>query len=148
MRKVRTIMTAEKKHRRTLLLDDVPASEDEFASDGSPGPHQRVADAIVELISSPDEKGGKIIGLEGGWGSGKSTVVRFIRNRLVELGHVPIYGAYQKLVDRLAANDQSISIDLQRKISSPKKTHADRGGDRGRPDFSYHGNQSFQAPGK
>jgi len=83
-------MTAEKQHRRTFLLDDIPAPEDAFASDGAPGPHQRVADAIVELITSPDEHGGKMIGLEGGWGSGKSTVVRFMRDRLAENDHYTV----------------------------------------------------------
>lgn len=83
-------MTCEKTPCRTFLLDDIPAPEDEFASDGSPGPHQRVADAIVELISSVDEQGGKVIGLEGGWGSGKSTVVKFIRNRLEQQKHYTV----------------------------------------------------------
>ncbi len=63
---------------RTILLEDSPAENDAF------GPHQRVADAIVELVSSPEELGGKAIGLEGGWGSGKSTVVKFVRNSLTD----------------------------------------------------------------
>ncbi|MBA2116719.1 P-loop NTPase fold protein [Bremerella alba] len=59
----------------TFLIEDTPADEDAF------GPHQRVADAIAELIES-SEKGGKVIGLEGGWGAGKSTVVGFLVKRL------------------------------------------------------------------
>lgn len=64
----------------TYLLDDVPADSDAFASDGDTGPHQRVADAVAGMIESA-EVGGKAIGLEGGWGSGKSTVVRFLSER-------------------------------------------------------------------
>jgi hypothetical protein len=70
----------EKKRCDTKLLDDLPATSDAFASDGDTGPHQRVANAIADLIESA-EVGGKAIGLEGGWGSGKSTVVRFLSDR-------------------------------------------------------------------
>ncbi|QDU94100.1 P-loop NTPase fold protein [Lignipirellula cremea] len=58
----------------TFLIEDTPASEDAF------GPHQRIADAIADLIES-SEAGGKVIGLEGGWGAGKSTVVGFLFKR-------------------------------------------------------------------
>ena len=59
----------------TNLLDDAPAEDDEFGS------HERVAKAIVKLLETEGE-GGKSIGLEGGWGSGKSTVVRLIEKKL------------------------------------------------------------------
>ena len=59
----------------TNLLDDSPADDDEFGS------HERVAEAIVKLLETENE-GGKSIGLEGGWGSGKSTVVRLVENKL------------------------------------------------------------------
>lgn len=59
---------------KTVLLDDVPAKTDEF------GPHKRVADAITNLIET--EPGGRVIGLEGGWGAGKSTVVNFVKAAL------------------------------------------------------------------
>ena len=64
----------------TYLIEDTPAPKDAFASGEVPGPHQRVADAIADLIDS-SENGGKVIGLEGGWGAGKSTVVGFLQNR-------------------------------------------------------------------
>lgn len=67
-------MSAESPVCPTILLDDVPATEDAF------GPHKRIADAIVSLVTS--EPGGRAIGVEGGWGSGKSTVVAFVRNAL------------------------------------------------------------------
>jgi len=56
------------------LLTDLPTEQDEF------GPHQTLAVAIADLIETED--GGKAIALEGGWGSGKSSVVRMLRNRL------------------------------------------------------------------
>ena len=59
----------------TNLLDDSPADDDEFGS------HERVAEAIVKLLETENE-GGKSIGLEGGWGSGKSTVVRLVEKKL------------------------------------------------------------------
>ncbi|MCH7685163.1 MAG: hypothetical protein IH899_00525, partial [Planctomycetes bacterium] len=61
----------------TFLIDDRPADEDAF------GPHQRVADAIADLIES-EEEGGKVIGLEGGWGAGKSTVIGFLEKRFAQ----------------------------------------------------------------
>ena len=57
----------------TFLVDDVPASDDSFGS------HDPIADALHELIVS--EPGGRTIGLEGSWGSGKSTVVRMLARR-------------------------------------------------------------------
>ncbi|MFH1634871.1 MAG: P-loop NTPase fold protein, partial [Chloroflexota bacterium] len=60
---------------RTFLLSDEPAEHDSF------GAHEKVANAIAELIAN--EEGGKTIGLEGGWGSGKSTIVNLIRKKLV-----------------------------------------------------------------
>lgn len=67
-------MSEAKNECQTVLLDDAPATEDAF------GPHARIADAIVSLIVSED--GGRAIGLEGGWGAGKSTVVNFMRDAL------------------------------------------------------------------
>ena len=60
--------------RPTNVVGDAPASQDEF---GSHGP---IADAICELIET--ESGGRTIGLEGGWGSGKSTVAQLLADRM------------------------------------------------------------------
>lgn len=59
---------------RTQLLSDLPAETDRFGS------HQRVADAIAEIIASED--GGKVIGIQGDWGSGKSTIIQLLRSRM------------------------------------------------------------------
>ena len=67
----------------TFLLNDLPANSDAFGSDDDIGPHQRVANAIADLIETADD-GGKAIGLEGGWGAGKSTVVRLLKDRLTD----------------------------------------------------------------
>ena len=59
---------------RTRLLEDLPAQADSF------GVHERVADAIVDLVSH--EEGRKSIALTGSWGSGKSTVVELLKKKL------------------------------------------------------------------
>lgn len=43
--------------------------------------HQRIADQLFDLIESGDSKG-LTIGLEGDWGSGKSTVIELLRKKL------------------------------------------------------------------
>ena len=62
------------KRCETRLLPDTPADADAFGS------HERVADSIAEVVET--ESGGKAIGLEGGWGAGKSTIVRLISKKL------------------------------------------------------------------
>jgi len=57
----------------TTLLDDQPSDEDSLG-----GSHSKLARAIAKLIEN--EKGGITIGLEGRWGSGKSTVINLISN--------------------------------------------------------------------
>ncbi len=57
------------------ILDDSPAREDAFG-----GTHKRIADAIQDLVDNED--GGKAIGLEGTWGSGKSTIVEMLKDAL------------------------------------------------------------------
>lgn len=57
----------------TRTLSDLPADDDAF------GGHERIADAIAEVVSEP---GGKTIAIEGDWGSGKSSVIKFLKNIL------------------------------------------------------------------
>ena len=59
--------------KRVLIVSDIPSNEDAFG-------HKRIANALYDYIKS--EKGGKIVGLEGPWGSGKSTVISFLVEQL------------------------------------------------------------------
>jgi len=59
-----------------VLLSDDPADADEFTGKA----HESVALAIARLIEGED--GGRVIGLEGSWGSGKSTIVKLLCDRL------------------------------------------------------------------
>lgn len=58
----------------TRSVDDAPASTDGFGS------HAPIASAIYELVTT--ENGGRTIGLEGSWGSGKSTVVSLLADQI------------------------------------------------------------------
>ncbi|MDX6695835.1 MAG: hypothetical protein QOF02_3438 [Blastocatellia bacterium] len=63
----------------TILLDDVPESKDAFSDQQQNrfGPHQIVAKAIADMINAPASQGISI-GLEGSWGSGKTTVIKLL----------------------------------------------------------------------
>lgn len=58
----------------TQSISDLPADRDAF------GPHQCLANTIADMIRSGEE--GKSISLEGGWGSGKSTVGNLLKKAL------------------------------------------------------------------
>lgn len=72
-------MTDKAYYRDIKFVDDHPSSSDEFRGQ----PHNSVADTLVSILSSGD--GGRAIGLEGTWGSGKSTVVDIARSKLQDL---------------------------------------------------------------
>ncbi len=74
----------------TFLIEDIPADADQLAFGGETGPHERVAQAMAELIQS-DEHGGKMIGLEGGWGIGKTTVVNLMKKHLVGKSDISVF---------------------------------------------------------
>lgn len=57
-------------------LDDSPCGEDEFG-----GPHRKVADSLLELLST-GQVGGHLIGLEGSYGGGKTNIVRMLQKSL------------------------------------------------------------------
>ena len=66
----------EKQKCITKLITDAPPNKDWFEG----GSHINLALSIKDVIEN--EEGGKTIGLEGGWGSGKSTVIRFLVENL------------------------------------------------------------------
>lgn len=63
-------LSAEANPCRTISISDQPAETDEF------GGHTRIADAVWELVTT--EPGGRAVGLEGEWGSGKSSIVKHL----------------------------------------------------------------------
>ncbi|MCV9960292.1 KAP family NTPase [Pararhizobium sp. BT-229] len=69
-------MASEQKFARTILIDE-PSSEDQFHGKG----HERTATALARAITSLTGKD-RAIGLDGPWGSGKSTVVEIARTAL------------------------------------------------------------------
>lgn len=60
----------------TVTVSDDPSQEDAF------GTHVKLAEAILDTIR--EDNGGGTVTLEGSWGSGKSTVVEMIQQRLIE----------------------------------------------------------------
>jgi hypothetical protein len=65
----------ETKVCRTILIADVPSDTDKFGTHS----HSKVADAIAELITSGVD--GVSVGVEGSWGSGKTTVFNLLKSR-------------------------------------------------------------------
>jgi energy-coupling factor transporter ATP-binding protein EcfA2 len=62
--------------QRIKLLNDSPSEADVFKSQA----HSRIALGISQIVSS--ESGGSVIGLEGPWGSGKSTIISILKGKL------------------------------------------------------------------
>lgn len=60
---------------RTVLLSDEPEEKDFFE-----GAHNRTAKAILSLVS--EETGGHTIGIEGNYGSGKTTLINIIHSEM------------------------------------------------------------------
>ena len=67
----------------TRIIEDRPVEDDSiFSNKSGISPHSRIAQTLAEIIKSPNETGGKMIGLEGGWGAGKTTVINMLRKLL------------------------------------------------------------------
>ncbi|KJF66035.1 hypothetical protein RS75_20405 [Rhizobium nepotum 39/7] len=75
--RVLAFMTTDQKFERTILIDE-PSREDQFHGKG----HERTAAALARAITSMAGHD-RAIGLDGPWGSGKSTVVEIACNVLI-----------------------------------------------------------------
>lgn len=111
---------------RAILLEDTPALEDEFATSSGLGPHKRVATAITNLVAT--EKGGKVIGLEGGWGAGKSTVANFVRRDLDDIDNFEVlsFDAWAHEGDPLRRTYLEAIIDRFQELSWVDKEQWDK----------------------
>ena len=67
--------------KRARLIRDVPADADEFFGAG----HKRSAVALAEAVRQLSDRDGAI-GLEGAWGSGKSTVINLAASNFAQDG--------------------------------------------------------------
>jgi pantothenate kinase-related protein Tda10 len=78
------------KNEYPKFISSNPCGEDHFATKSQ----QRIADKICDILQN--ENSCKIIGIDGGWGSGKSNLVMIVKNRLEKLGdfHFFIYDAW------------------------------------------------------
>ena len=126
----------EKKKCKTILLDDEPVKIDGFKTEKETGPHQKVANAITELIKTPDEKEkGSAIALLGPWGSGKSSVVKMIKEGLKDkntivfeydawaFGKDPLRKSFLiKLIEKLQGNISNNKYWLEKKKDLESKT--------------------------
>lgn len=125
-------------YNQIRFVDDHPSSTDEFRGQ----PHKSVADILVSILTSGE--GGRAIGLEGTWGSGKSTVVdiaqSILQSRDADIDEGKkytffVYGAWahqsdplrrvflQELIQCLDAND---SIDKAHWIEKLEKLETRR----------------------
>ncbi len=64
-------------NRRRKLLYDLPVASDAFSGGG----HKRTASSLANTIQEFDDQT-RSIGLEGKWGSGKSTIVEIAKSIL------------------------------------------------------------------
>lgn len=75
----------------TNLVVDAPAENDNLSFSGAIGPHTRVAQALADLIQCHEDGRGRMVGLEGGWGSGKTTVIRLLKKILSDKREITIH---------------------------------------------------------
>lgn len=75
----------------TIVVDDDPSEVDIFHVDTELGPHERISQTIAKMIGSSRELDGKVIGLEGGWGTGKTTIVRILNKELEKTSDIKLF---------------------------------------------------------
>ena len=72
-----------------VILTDLPSENDEFSGGG----HQRTANALADTIVQ-FEGADRAIGLEGNWGSGKSTIVELAKKQLADTDRAHKYHVF------------------------------------------------------
>lgn len=72
-----------------VILTDIPSENDEFSGGG----HQRTANALADAIIQ-FEGADRAIGLEGSWGSGKSTIVELAKKALATTDQMHNYHVF------------------------------------------------------
>lgn len=88
--------------RYPRFISNGPCGEDLFAGKA----HQRIAEEIAQQLLQPDVP--HVIGLDGGWGAGKSNIIKIIRRKAQEkkkVGDVLFftYNAWSTRATRCAA---------------------------------------------
>ena len=113
------------------ILHEAVAIDDQFPDKT----HEKVASALFRLMQTSDH--GITIGLEGGWGSGKSTVVSFLKKQLASQGNDTLFFLFdawahegdplrriflESLIDEIGpGGDQNDLLKLRREISGRKR---------------------------
>lgn len=78
------------------FLSNEPCGQDLFEGQS----HDRIAQSIVNLLETNDHN--QVIGIEGGWGSGKSNMIEMIRNKLnPDTYYLFLYDAWAYQTDSL-----------------------------------------------
>ncbi|MEN6387002.1 MAG: P-loop NTPase fold protein [Phycisphaerales bacterium] len=83
------------REQRCTFLPDFPTCNDDF------GFHKRIAESIANQVNSSEES--KTIGLEGTWGSGKSSIIKMLEKKWEKEKNVKVftYDAWEHQGDHL-----------------------------------------------
>ena len=105
------------------ILSDQPADEDQLG-------FEPYAQTLAEIVADPGTDTPLTIGVFGGWGRGKTSLMRMVQRRLEEDADARLSGAH-RLVQRLALQPRAGPVagpHLARARRRPRFRHAGRGG--------------------
>ena len=102
-------------------INSKPTAEDQFEGKS----HQRIANSISEHIKDSNNSL-KVLGLEGGWGTGKSTIIELIKENLTDTHHLYVYDCWghqedsqrrafleEQTLDLLSSNDDLLETKTE-----------------------------------